>query len=58
MSYRLRIATEGFRGDTTNRRISIATRGFRPFATLVDAWKQVVNFTMYVRRLASYSMER
>lgn len=50
MSYRLRIATEGFRGETANRRISIATRGYRPFYILGDFWKSIVSFSMYVRK--------
>lgn len=50
MSLRLRIATDGHRGTTSNRRISVATFGFRPSTVLEGIWKEVVDFTMYIRR--------
>lgn len=55
---RRRIATEGYRGDTANRRISIATFGYHPLGAITDFWKDIVLFNLSVRRIVQLTFER
>lgn len=53
---RKRIASRGYRGVSTNRRISIASFGYHPLTSLEGVWKEVVYFTMHIRRLAEFNL--
>lgn len=55
---RLRIATFGFRGATSNRRISIASFGYHPLGALVEYWRDVIQFSLSFMRSMAFSIER
>ena len=58
MSKRLRVATHGFRGSTTNRRVSIATFGFHPLGILEVVWRNVKDYTLNLTRVFSVTLEK
>jgi len=44
--------TKGFVDGT------IITRGFSPSAVIAAVWRETVRFTLYIKRLVSFDMER
>lgn len=59
MSTRLRIATDGFRGNTSNRRISIATFGLRPFGAVVETtWRNIKYFMLSIKQIYAITLGR
>ena len=55
---RLRIATFGHRGTTSNRRISIATFGYHPLGVIASYWQDIIQFNLSLMRRISFSLER
>ena len=59
MSTRLRIATDGFRGVSNNRRTSIATFGFRPYGALIDTtWRNFKYFMLSIKQVYATTLGR
>lgn len=56
--FRLRIATHGHRGATTNRRASIASFGHLPISAIVQYWQDSIQFTLSFMRRLSFIIER